>query len=99
MEKAHTTSFLKYAPTKMMPLSPILTPTVKTRYNTVSLVETLMTLGASLPISPYTAAKWSFVSAVAGELGKRCTQLRGTVLPQDTAVPPLTLGRGTEEMV
>lgn len=62
MEKAHTTSFLKYAPTKMMPLSPILTPTVKTSYDTVSLVETLMTLGVSLPTSPCTAAKRSSVS-------------------------------------
>lgn len=62
MGKAHTTAFLKYAPVKMMPLSPILTPTVKTRYDTVSLVETLMTLGASPPTSPYTAAKGSSVS-------------------------------------
>lgn len=62
MGKEHTTFVLQYAPTKMMPLSPILTPTVKIRCDTVSLVETLMAVGASVPTSPYTAAKGNSVS-------------------------------------
>lgn len=46
----------------MMALSPVLTPIVKTRYDTVSLFEMFMTLGASVPAPPHTAAKGSSVS-------------------------------------
>lgn len=98
MGKEHITFVLQYAPTKMMPLSPVLIPTVKIQYDTVSLVETLMALGASVPTSPYTAPKWNSVSVQWQGTGEECTLLRDTVWPQDTAVPPLTLRRGTEEM-